>query len=284
MAGAFRQVDPGVASHILSGPPPPRSHGIDASPSQARNTPWHTIRLVAASTIPPRPDLTFTLAPVRTADARVVVAAAVAAAGFDLAVRSGVACLAAASWSRSSRAQCWGAAIWANPQAKATALAAPVFGTWLAIRTSPWLIPLDILAGGGLLVLAASFARSGSLFDLSVPRALARSIHAAVHGAMGLPFMAGPARRLGRRSSRRRGLAVIRGLLLAAPILVLLGLLLASADAVFANFFGGTALASAFDLAAGSGGVRGGAGARWRTAARRPSVAASTFSRAPPSP
>ena len=57
---------------------------------------------------------------------------------------------------------------WSGPPTGLVA-GAVVFGTCLAVRTSPWLIPLDVLAIGGRLVLAASLGREGSLFDLTVP-------------------------------------------------------------------------------------------------------------------
>ncbi len=123
----------------------------------------------------------------------------------------------------------------ANPQARALAAAAIAFGVCLAARTSPWLLPFDVLAVGGLLVLAASFASGGSVLDLTVPAAVTRAIHAVAHGLTAPAFLVA-----GRgRVTSRRAAATARGLVLAVPLLLVLGVLLAEADAVFAGFFSG---------------------------------------------
>jgi hypothetical protein len=175
------------------------------------------------------------------ADARVLVGVAAAAVATDLALRSGavglagalLVAVAAATLLASGRLHTWSARL-------ATA-AAPLFGAWLAIRTSPWLVPLDALAAGGLLALGASLARGGSLADLTIPRVALRAVHAGVHAVAAPAFVAEPVRAAHERvgDERRTNLAVriAGGLLLATPVLVLLGALLASADAVFASFF-----------------------------------------------
>ena len=181
-------------------------------------------------------DLQDSLAVRRPADGAVLAAVAVAAVMTDVAVRSGpdglagavLVALVAGGLVLSGRV--------ANPQARALAAGAVVFGVCLAARTSPWLLPLDILAVGGLLVLAASFASGGSVLDLSVPAAVTRAVHAAFHGLTAPAFLV--AGRGGRVTSRR-AMAAARGVVLAVPVLVVLGVLLASADAVFAGFFTG---------------------------------------------
>lgn len=89
---------------------------------------------------------------------------------------------------------------------------------------------------GGLLVLAGSFASGGSVLDLTVPATVTRGVHAAFHGLTAPAFLV--AGRGGRVTSRRAA-AAARGVVLAVPVLVVLGVLLASADAVFAGFFSG---------------------------------------------
>jgi hypothetical protein len=137
----------------------------------------------------------------------------------------------------------------------------PLFGIWLMLRTSPWLIPFDTLAFLGLLGVAASLARGGSLFDLGFAEAARRSFHGALHFCAGLGYAwgalreevnegpgtaaaahtgageggapAGPAA----PARRSRQAAVATGAVLALPLVIVLGALLASADAVFASFF-----------------------------------------------
>ncbi|MBI2705968.1 MAG: DUF4173 domain-containing protein [Actinobacteria bacterium] len=128
----------------------------------------------------------------------------------------------------------------ANRWAQGAALAALPFGVFLVLRTSPWLVALDLSVIGSLFVLAAIFASGGALLDVrglelarrvgnaSIGVVLAPSfVFAAVVAA--LPVFA-PGR-------RERRVAIARGVGLALPALVVLGMLLASSDAVFASLF-----------------------------------------------
>ena len=175
----------------------------------------------------PRP---LGLAVTRPADGRVLVAVGVAAVLTDLAVRSGVAGLAGSLLVVAVVAGVLASGRVAGVEAAWVVGAAAPFGVLLSVRTSPWLLPLDIVAIGGLLLLGTSLAGGGRLFDLPIPGLAARALHAAFHGLAAPAFVAAP---LG----RRRPTAVLLGVALALPLLVVLGLLLASADAVFAGFF-----------------------------------------------
>ena len=118
----------------------------------------------------------------------------------------------------------------AGLQAAGVIAAALPFGIFLSLRMSRWLLPLDILAIGGLLVLGSSLGAGGSLLDLPIPNLAVRTLHALAHGLAAPAFVTAPL-------ERRRPAAILRGAGLALPLLVVLGLLLASADAVFAGFF-----------------------------------------------
>lgn len=166
----------------------------------------------------------------RRADTKVLVAASVAAVLTDLAVRSGVVGLAGTLLVGAVIAGMLLSGRIVNPQAAGVVAASSLFGVWLALRMSPWLLPLDILATAGLLTLGASMARGGSVLDLPIPEVLTRTLHALAHGIAAPPFLVPPV-------ERRGSAAVLRGVVLALPLLVVLGLLLASADAVFADFF-----------------------------------------------
>jgi hypothetical protein len=143
-------------------------------------------------------------------------------------------------------------------QALALAGCAPLFGVWPALRTSPWLLPLDTLAAFGLLGLAAMLARSGSLADLGVSR-LSVKVLQAVAATVTAPALVvaalggGKQESPGRDARRKVTLAVLSGLLLSVPVIVVFGALLASADPVFASFFNpGTMLGHATLLAIGA--------------------------------
>ena len=117
--------------------------------------------------------------------------------------------------------------------AKALALGSVGFSIWLVLRTSGWLIALDIGAAAGLLIAAASFARSRAPWTTSIPEFVRRSFVVIAHGFGSVAFVlsgvkAQPRGRIG---------PIVRGVVLALPLLFILGALLASADAVFASFF-----------------------------------------------
>lgn len=167
-----------------------------------------------------------------TAD--VVVASLVVGASFDIAVRSGVAGVGGALC---ISVTCVGMLVTRrirNPQAIALVCAAPLFGMWLAVRTSVWLIPLDILAAAALLGSGASLARGGSGADMTIPELAGRAARGVLQALFAPAFLF---RGAFGNARTRRTTGVVRGLLLAVPILVVLSALLTSADAVFASFF-----------------------------------------------
>jgi hypothetical protein len=101
------------------------------------------------------------------------------------------------------------------------------------LRTSDWLVPFDILAAAALLGFGASLARAGSAVDQTIPDLFGRIVRGSIQGLFGLGFLL---RAFGSRSGSRSG-AIVRGLMLAAPLLLVVGALLTSADVVFASFF-----------------------------------------------
>jgi Domain of unknown function (DUF4173) len=120
-------------------------------------------------------------------------------------------------------------------EARVLVAAAVLFGAWLTVRSSPWLLWPDLVMSLALLGLAASVAVRGSLLDMGVAEATARAVHVLAHGVAGGAFVLKPA-----MDARRRVAAiapVARGLLIAIPIGALLAVLLATADPVFASFF-----------------------------------------------
>jgi hypothetical protein len=190
---------------------------------------------------PPRPDLLgLEGSPGLTA----LAAAAAVGVAMDLTVRAGLIGVAAALLFLLAAAGLVVGARPTNPQALVLAGLAPLFGVWFAVRTSPWLLPFDALAAAGLLAVAASLARGGSVWDLRFTDLVVRATYALGHGvaAPGVLVRAArlvaPAKAEGGeegRASRSLGIAV--GVLLAVPLVVVFGALLASADPVFASFF-----------------------------------------------
>ncbi len=152
------------------------------------------------------------------------------AASFDLAMRSGLAGVAGALSIGLASVSLLISGRVRNVQARVLIAAAPLFGTWIAIRASVWLLPLDVIAACALVLLGATLSSGGSLFDLSIVRVVGRTLQALTQAVLGPSYMMSGAGR-----ERRRFAGIARGLLLAIPILLVFGLLLASADAVFAS-------------------------------------------------
>ncbi len=187
---------------------------------------------------PPADLLPFPLDLVEPADGRVLIGVVVAGVATDIALRAGGAGAAGALLVTLVAAAMLAGGRIRNPQAVALVAAAPAFGVWLMLRSSPWLLPADVLAAGALLALGASLARQGTVLDLSPSVLVARAVHAMAHGAVAPAFVVNPIRTAWRSSapgSRRR--SVVRGFLLAVPLLAVMGLLLGSADPVFASWF-----------------------------------------------
>jgi hypothetical protein len=116
-----------------------------------------------------------------------------------------------------------------NRQSQALLVLGVMIGGWLAVRDTPWLAPLNILAASASFVAAASLARAGSMFDFSAPRVVLRVFHAGVNGLLGPGYLA--------RGRSTRLAPVIRGVVIAAPLAIAVGMLFAAGDAVFASAF-----------------------------------------------
>lgn len=115
------------------------------------------------------------------------------------------------------------------------AAAGLAFAAWLSLRASPWLLWPDLGAALVLLGLSASLAARGTLLDMGAAEAAGRAIHAVINGVAGSAFVLRPLFRSRPRLAAAAPIA--RGVLIAAPIAIVLAVLLAAADPVFASFF-----------------------------------------------
>lgn len=120
------------------------------------------------------------------------------------------------------------------------------FGLFLTVRTEPRLTLFNIMAAAGLLILAAVHGQGRPFWDLRPLRVLSDGGVLAMEGFGGLievPAEAAARFRVLKERSEVHGngnvQAVLRGLVIAVPLVLVLGLLLASADAVFQSFFTG---------------------------------------------
>lgn len=168
-------------------------------------------------------------------DKRILLAIAGVAVATDVAVRRGIDGLGGVTVIVAVAVALLASRRVTNARAVPPVALAAVFGAGLGLRSAEWLLLLDLATAAGLLVAGASFARAGDPFDQTVPSLLGRGLHTFVHGALAPGFLLAGRRSIaGARTSR--AFALVRGLLLALPVAVVLGLLLSSADPVFASY------------------------------------------------
>lgn len=122
-----------------------------------------------------------------------------------------------------------------RPQARIALGLALVPAIFLAVRASPWLAWSNAIAVVVLLGAGAVHAHHGSIFDARPAQLLGRFFSGLERGvgALGIVRLLGPRMSIHQRDGLAR---VSRGFLVAAPVLLVLVALLASADAVFASF------------------------------------------------
>ena len=119
-------------------------------------------------------------------------------------------------------------------QARVVALAALLPAAGLALRASPWLAGTNLVAVAALLAMAIAFSRSGSVFDTTPVRLLGRAGSASWR-SLAAPTALAPLRP--RRDGPAAGRAARVGIavMVALPLLLLVTVLLAAADPVFAG-------------------------------------------------
>jgi len=155
--------------------------------------------------------------------------AVLAGVGFDVGLRSGVAGVGGALAVLVVSVGLLSSGRIRSAQSRVLIAAAPLFGTWLAIRSTPWLLPFDVVASAALLLLGVSLSSGGSVLDLSIPQAVARAAQSAVQALLVPAFL------IQGVQTKARGRRLVRAIAIAVPLMVVLTALFASADAVFAR-------------------------------------------------
>jgi Domain of unknown function (DUF4173) len=171
------------------------------------------------------------------AEATWLTLAAAVAAGLvaDQALRSGTFGLAASlTLALIAFALVFAGRVW-SLESRSLAGASVLFAAWMTVRASPWLLWPDLAMSFALIGLAASVTTRGSLLDMGIAEAAARSVHALIQSGAGAGFALKPLVRTRNRIGMITPIA--RGFLIAAPIATLVAVLLAAADPVFASFF-----------------------------------------------
>ncbi|MGH1494187.1 MAG: DUF4153 domain-containing protein [Acidimicrobiales bacterium] len=118
------------------------------------------------------------------------------------------------------------------------------FGVFVALRTEPLLIMFNVLAAISLLILGAIHGQRRPFWDFRPMRMFGDAGVLLLEGVSGMfevPAELAARYRVAKEQSTgessKPAYAVLRGLAIAVPIVLVFGLLLASADAVFESFF-----------------------------------------------
>lgn len=174
----------------------------------------------------------------RPADRAALLAALGVGAAFDLAIRNGIASAGSALAVAAVAGALAATGRFSRPALLLLALM-PIVGVGLAVRQSAWLVVPDVGAVVALTVGATALAGEEALRELTSIGAAVRAGALALHSLRSAGFLAQPIAAAVRErqplppGSTLRALG--RGLVLAAPVVLVLGVLLASADAVFAS-------------------------------------------------
>lgn len=132
-----------------------------------------------------------------------------------------------------------------SPETRNLLAIALVFACAVVLRASPLLKAVDVLVIGVTLSIPALRATIGSMRRAGITDHAAAAAFSGVSGAFGSFFLIGAAdwKQVPGGGWQRRAVPVVRGLLLALPLLLLFGALFASADAAFA-----AVVAEVFDI------------------------------------
>ena len=112
-------------------------------------------------------------------------------------------------------------------------IGAMTLAPWLMIRSSDALLAVTTAAVITFLLVGAGLSRAGRFGDLHVRTVIEHHASQAIEWVYGIEMLN---RFLRDRAQNAQGAAVMRGLAVALPVLIVFGLLLASADEVFASF------------------------------------------------
>jgi two-component system sensor histidine kinase BaeS len=173
---------------------------------------------------------------VRRGDVRLLAAGLLAGIAFDVMAHVGFASLAgsvfvtlvAAALLMSGRAR--------SRQGQALLVLALLLSMVLVCRSSSWVILPSSMGIALLLALGASFAAAGPLRS-TFPGLAARLVVAAGHVGLAPGMIRGTAGDDGNSTTPARVRAIARGLGLALPVVLVIGMLLGSADPVFQSWF-----------------------------------------------
>lgn len=171
----------------------------------------------------------------RPADVMVVVAAATFGLGATVWVQNEVVSLTGTVFFVLATAALLASGRLASVQSRVLVALVPLFAVWLAIRTSPWLLVVDVVVASGLILAGVASSTSGRLTAYGLRDMATMPAHGARQARDTVGFAMRALSASGGERRRRQGVAVGIGVGLALPVVVVLGSLLASGDAAFAS-------------------------------------------------
>jgi hypothetical protein len=170
-------------------------------------------------------------------DGRLAAGAIAGGIGLDVALRSGLDSAAATTWIAIAAAALLLGGRVQGPTARLVIGAAPVLGLLLMVRSSPWVVIPVAAAAGLLLILGASLGADRGRLRATFP-ALVTRLGLAAGQLAAAPGILRPRSPHGAGTlAWHKALATGRGIVLGGPVLVIVGLLLASADPIFRSWF-----------------------------------------------
>jgi hypothetical protein len=170
------------------------------------------------------------------ADRRLVAGAVTGGVGFDIAARSGLATIAGTAWVAVAATAILLAGRGRGLASRLCIGAAPALGLILTFRSSPWVIAPVTLAITGILILGVSLGADCGGPGGTFPEVSSRMAIAAGHLALAPGVFRSHGEQPPGGIARRRAAALARGALLGVPVMIVVGVLLAVADPIFASW------------------------------------------------
>ena len=174
----------------------------------------------------------------RPLDRRAVIAAMTCGLAFDLAVRRSLTSVSFAALLTITAFAILASHRLETSQSRWLMAAVPLFTVWVGIRTSPWLIPLDLVAAGLLVVASLATSEERPLRSIG-PAEVIREVGLTLGAVIGnIGFISRALSSTQRAAVRAQGRPLLLGLALMLPVVAVLGALLASGDALTGEALG----------------------------------------------
>ena len=130
-------------------------------------------------------------------------------------------------------------------QSAIAAVLVPIFAAWVVVRSSPWLIPLNIVTASALLVVATATASDAQLLRYGFRDIAAMPLRLVTDGIASVRHLGNDIATRPAEAQRDRLRQVALGLAIAIPLVLTVGGLLAAGDDAFASLVGSISNTSA---------------------------------------